>query len=179
MQRLLAIIAATAAAAAVAAAISLPAGAAKSGSDELATFASCLRAHGAAIPTGLDAVATKEWLGAHEQEADVSKAMDACNPVTVRREKTGNTASPAELVSCLHDHGLEAPATIDELKPWVARQMDTAAGKAVLNACGLDTAPADKRAGGGPDGCGVDKAGHAAATTSKARAARARTTPAQ
>ena len=177
MQRLLAIIAATAASAAAAAAISLPAGAARSATDdELATFTSCMRAHGAAIPDGLDAFATKRWLGAHEEEADVAKAMDACNegderqPVMEVHQKA-DAVSPAELLSCLHDRGLEAPPMIDELKPWVARQMDTAAGKAALTACGLDTAPPDKRRVGG-GGCGVDKAEGSAKAKAKALAAK-------
>jgi hypothetical protein len=166
MKRLASIIAATAAAAAVAAAITLPAGAddgpkSVGSADQLAAFTSCLRAHGAAIPEGLDPVAVKQWLGDHEDEADVRKAMDACAPVTERREKSGNEVSPEELVSCLHDHGLDAPSKIEDLKPWIVQQNGTAAGKAALHTCGvnLEKKVVEKGPGGG---CGDDKAADAA-----------------
>ena len=168
MKRLLSIIAATAAAAAVAAAISLPAGAddgaPKSATDELAAFTSCLRTHGLAVPTGLDPVALKRWLGAHEGSADAQAAMSACESFTSGPAKTPAPA-PEELLACLRDHGLTPPTTIDQLKPWMAQQDGTAAGRATLSACGIDSRPVDKARGDGP--CGGDKR----TTAEKAKAA--------
>ncbi|HEY6890932.1 MAG TPA: hypothetical protein VI300_24225 [Solirubrobacter sp.] len=58
--------------------------------------------------------------------------------------------APPELVACLHDHGLDAPATeISDFKGWVIKQLDTDAGKAALSACGLNTHP-DEKVGDGP-----------------------------
>ena len=172
MKRLASIIAATAAAAAVAAAISLPAGAdsGPKGSDELATFTSCLRTHGLAVPEGLEPMALKLWLGEHEDSAGAHTAMDACGPRRDERVKTPGPA-PEELVACLRDHGLTPPTTIDQLKPWMAQQDGTAAGRAALTACGIDSRPVDKVRGDGP--CGGDKPADAA----KAKAARKKAAP--
>jgi hypothetical protein len=155
MKRLASIIAATAAAAAVAAAISLPAGA-DSAPDEFATFTSCLRAHGLAIPAGLDPMASKMWLHAHEGSASFQTDIDACDPKPAK----SSGPAPEELVACLRDHGLTPPASIDELKPWMAQQTDTAAGKAALSACGVNSHPVSKAPGHG--GCGDDKPADAA-----------------
>jgi hypothetical protein len=182
MKRLVSIIAATAAAAAVAAAITLPAGAdsgAKaSQSDELAAFTSCLRAHGLAVPTGLEPVALKGWLGDHEGSASFEAAVNACEPHTEGPAKAP-APSPEELVTCLRDHGLDAPATIDQLKPWVLQQSQTESGKAALTACGFDARPVEKAHGGG--GCAGDKAADQAkasrAKTSRAKASKAKAAP--
>ena len=180
MKRLLSIIAATAAAAAVAAAISLPAGAddgaRKSASDELAAFTSCLREHGLAVPTDLDPVALKQWLGAHEGSAEAQAAMKACEPFTSGPDKAP-AAPPEELLACLRGHGLTPPTTIDELKPWMAQQDGTAAGRATLSECGVDSRPVDKARGDGP--CGGDKPSVAdkAKAAAKPKASRAKATP--
>jgi hypothetical protein len=168
MKRLVSIIAATAAAAAVAAAISLPAGADSGPRDELATFTSCLRAHGLAVPADLDPLALKLWLGAHEDSAGFEIAINACEP-----DKPAKVSGPApeELVSCLRDHGLTPPTSIDQLKPWMAQQDGTAAGRAALSACGIDSRPVDKLRGNGP--CGGDKPADAA----KAKASRRKAAP--
>jgi hypothetical protein len=175
MKRLASIIAATAAAAAVASAISLPAGAdggaGTPATDELATFTSCLRAHGLAVPDGLDARALKAWMGEHEGPADFAAALDACNAGPDRAKPSD--PAPEDLVACLGDHGLTAPATIDQLKPWIAQQSGTEAGKAALTACGFAPNPVIKDHGGG--GCAGDKpaAGAKAARAKAARAAKA------
>jgi hypothetical protein len=175
MKRLASIIAATAAAAAVAAAISLPAGADSraraSASDELATFTSCLRAHGVAIPAGLEPVALKLWMRDHEDSAGFQTAVNACDPKPGGPTKAPGPA-PEELVACLREHGLTAPATIDELKPWMAQQGDAGAGKAALSACGVDSRPVDKAPGNG-GGCAGDKPADAA----RAKSSRAKPAP--
>lgn len=175
MKRLASIIAATAAAAAVAAAISLPAGADSgprtSASDELATFTSCLRSHGLAVPAGLDPRGLKTWLRDHEGSSDFEAAMDACNPKPDRPAKDAGPA-PEELVACLSERGLDAPSSIDQLKRWAAQQSETEAGKAALSACGVNTRPVAKAPGDG--GCAGEKAADAA----RGKASRAKAAPA-
>jgi hypothetical protein len=172
MKRLASIIAATAAAAAVAAAISLPAGADSGANapDELTTFTSCLRAHGLAIPEGLEPMALKQWLGDHESSAGFQAAVDACEPKRDERV-TAPGPAPEELVACLRDHGLTPPSTIDQLKPWMGQQDGTAAGRAALTACGIHSRPVDKARDNGP--CGGDKPADAA----KAKPARKQVAP--
>jgi hypothetical protein len=165
------IIAATAAAAAVAAAISLPAGADDGPRDELATFTSCLRAHGLAVPEGLDPIATKQWIGEHDGSAGFQAAMDACQPD--KPAKVGGPA-PEELLACLRHQGLTPPTTIDQLKPWMAQQDGTAAGRSALSACGVDARPADKA--GGDGSCGGEKPAKAT-KAAEARATKAEAVP--
>jgi hypothetical protein len=135
MNRLLAVVAATAAAAAVAAAITLPAGA-DQGSDADAQFNSCLRSHGAAIPADTRGVAIKQWLIAHEQDQGVNAALDACN---VKTEKGG----PADLVACLRSHGLDVPADNGALKDWILAHRDDAGAAGAFKACHFNPNPPD------------------------------------
>ena len=167
MKRLASIIAATATAAAVAAAISLPAGADGGAreSDALDTFAACLRAHDVAVPTGLDAIALKTWIGDHEDSPGVQSAVEACNPKPDERKKASGPA-PEELVTCLRDRGLAPPSSIGQLKPWIAQQADTADGNAALSACGIDSRPV---------GC----AGEKSPAAERAKASRAKAAGAQ
>lgn len=150
MKRLVSIIAATAA---VAAAVTIPADARRgaSPSDELAAVASCLRAHGIAIPEDLERVAIKQWLAEQDDTAEFQAAMKACAPEPVREKASG--PAPEELVSSLRDPGLNPPSNLEELKPWIARQMETAAGKDALEACNFGPAPAAKG-----EGCADDTA---------------------
>jgi hypothetical protein len=165
------IIAATAAAAAVAAAISLPAGADDGPRDELATFTSSLRAHGLAVPEGLDPLATKQWIGEHEGSAGFEAAMDACQP---DKPATAGGPAPEELLACLRHQGLTPPTTIDQLKPWMAQQDATAAGRSALSACGVVARPPYKARGDGP--CGGEKPAEPA-KGAKARAAKKEAVP--
>ena len=124
--KLLTVLAATAVAAAVAAALSITAGAAPSAGDQATKIATCLRAHGAAgAPSGADALALKQWVGTHADDA----AVAACMP---------RSAPPPGLLACLRSHGLNPPANLFRLKPWMVRQAGTAAGKAALSACGVN-----------------------------------------
>jgi hypothetical protein len=122
--KLFSVLAATAAAAAVAAALSLPAGADQSSDRTATALAACLHAHGAAdAPSGDDAIALKQWLGAHQDDA----AVKACSP-----------QGPDKLVACLRSHGLNPPADLSALKPWLVQQSSTDSGRATLHACGAD-----------------------------------------
>jgi hypothetical protein len=133
MKRFLTIIAATA----VAAAITIPA-IADNGSptDEVATLATCLHAHGVAIPTDLEGVAVKQWIGTHPDTAGLDDAIKACDP-NPRQGPKDDGPGPAELRACLSGKGLDPPAGLNELKPWMLQQSQTAAGKQALHACGF------------------------------------------
>jgi hypothetical protein len=142
MNRLLAVVAATAAAAAVAAAITLPAGADPStGDDADAAFVSCLRAHGAAISADTRGVAIKQWLIAHEQDAGVQDALDACN---VKSDK----GAPEQLVSCLRSHGLDVPSDNGALKRWIFEHRDDAGAQDAFKACDFNPMPRDEAKAG-------------------------------
>jgi hypothetical protein len=146
MTRLLIVLAATAAAAAAAAAISLPAGADQSPpSASDAKFVTCLRAHGLGIPADTRGDVIKEWIVAQGTDPAVEPALRTCKPMAA------GEVSPPQLVACLRDHGLTPPATIDQLKPWMARQSGTDAGRAALHACGFDARPTDKSRVGSPE----------------------------
>ena len=173
MQRFLTIIAATA----VAAAITIPA-VADNGSpnDELATFATCLRTHGIPIPADLEGVAIKQWVGTHEDTPGLKDAFKACDPHPGDVEKADH-AAPEQLVACLRTKGLEPPASIDDLKPWILQQSGTSAGKDALKACGFAGPEEKPAAGDGPCG-GADRAKSASkARASRAHRPKAQTTP--
>jgi hypothetical protein len=131
--KLLTVLAATAVAAAVAAALSISAGASPSADGQATKIATCLRAHGAAgAPSGADAFALKQWVATHGGDS----AVTACLP---------QSAAPPGLVACLRAHGLNPPANLFQLKPWMLRQNGTQAGKAVLHACDMNFEPARSR----------------------------------
>ena len=179
MNRLLAIVAATAAAAAVAAAITIPAGADtannQSATDELAAFATCLRSHGIPIPADREGVAIKRWIGEHEDLAGLQNAIDECAP-NPRHGVKDDGVAPEELRACLRGKGLDAPESLDALKPWIFEQSETDAGKAALTACGF--AAGEKKPGAGGSTCAGEKAQPAdKARASRAREPRAQTTP--
>jgi hypothetical protein len=169
MKRFLTIIAATA----VAAAITIPALAdSGSPSDELATFATCLRAHGVPVPAGLEGVAIKEWVGAHHDTAGLDDAFKACDPQPHQGAKDGGPG-PEELRACLAGKGLNPPASLDALKPWVLQQSKTSAGNEALKACGF-AGVETKRAAEDAGPCGADKD---RARSSRAQRPKTQTTP--
>ena len=148
--KLLSVLAATAAAAAVAAVLTLPAGAQQK-DQSAATISACLRAHGAAgAPSGDDALALKQWVAAHPDDP----AVGTCLP---------QSKAPSGLMSCLRAHGLTPPANLMELKPWMVQQDGSAAGRAALQACGVDMTPPDKAPD--PGTCGADKPAKPAGAT--------------
>jgi hypothetical protein len=152
MQRLLAIIAATATAAAVAAAISLPAGADDGGQPadpDGVKLAACLRDHGAAVPADAQGRALKNWIGDAASRPEVQAALKACG---MSVEKHG--LPPEQLMTCLRDHGLNPPSSLEEFKPWfVGTVLATDAGKAAAKACGIETR-AQGPGAGKPGTCG-------------------------
>jgi hypothetical protein len=144
--KLLTVLAATAVAAAVAAALTIPAGADERGSSPDAEFVDCMRAHGANISADLRGAAIKRWVIAHEAEDGVTRALGECNGAVEKR------ATPDKLVGCLRDRGLNPPSDLLDLKPWLATQFETEAGRAALRACGM-TIGRDKPSAR-PGGCG-------------------------
>ena len=135
MHRFLIVIAATAVAATVAAAITLPAGASDEPTTKDPKLVACLRDQGLAIPPETTGDAVKQWLLAHD---GVDDAVRAC-----KTREEGPNVKVDELVACLRAHGLNPPAAVDQLKPWLAPKFDDAATRDVLKACGLDSGPTD------------------------------------
>ena len=138
--RLLTVLAATA----VAAAVTIPAGADERPSAGEATFVTCLRAQGAQIPAETRGPAIKVWLVEHSGDEGVEHAIKTC-----KAGRPANGPAPEELIACLRAQGLEPPAAIEELKPWLARQMENDANKAALRAC--DVVPKEKAGGCAPE----------------------------
>jgi len=166
MKRFLTVVAATA----VAAAITIPAVAdSGSPSDELGTFAACLRTHGIPIPADLEGVAIKQWVEDQQDLAGLDAAFEACDPNPGQRDKVDH-AAPEALVACLRTKGINPPASLGELKPWVLQQSQTSAGKHALKACGFAGVEEKRAVEGGR--CGADKA-----EASRARKPKAQTTP--
>jgi hypothetical protein len=154
MKRFITIIAATA----VAAAITIPA-LADGGSqptDEVDTFATCLRAHAIPIPADLAGRGVKEWIIGHPDTAGLDAAFRACDSDPSQAPKDHGQA-PEQLRTCLTGKGLNPPTGLDELKPWILRQSETVAGNAALKACGFGGVEDKPRVeDGGP--CGAAKA---------------------
>jgi hypothetical protein len=148
MKRLISLLAATAASAAVTAAITLPAGASDDPAPTTkdARFVACLRDHGLAIPADTTGDAIKGWLLAHD---GVDDAIAACKP-----RDGGRDVNVAKLTACLRDHGLNPPADVEQLKPWLAQQ-----DPAAVKLCGFD-APRKEDHGDKP--CGPQPAAEAA-----------------
>jgi hypothetical protein len=161
MKRFLTVVAATA----VAAAITIPA-VADSGapSDELGTFATCLRAHGIPIPADLEGVAITQWVGDHQDTPGLDAAFEACDPKPRQGDKPDN-AAPEQLIACLRTKGLNPPGGLNEFKPWLLQQSRTSAGKDARKACGF--AGVEEKRG---TGCGADRAEASRARTPKAPA---------
>ena len=149
MKRFITIVAATVAAAA----ITIPAGANdEPKADGEATFLSCLRAHGLDIPADTQGVDAKMWIRARADDPAVQDALKACQPRGV---------VPTELIACLRAHGLNPPTAIDQLKPWLAQQGQSAA----LTACGIDGRPDETKK---PDGgCGAGQPAPKADTSAR------------
>jgi hypothetical protein len=111
-------------------------------------------------------MATKTWVGAHQDSPGFEAAINACDP---KPDRPAKNSAPEELVACLRAHGLNPPSSIDELKPYMLQQDGTTAGRAALSACGIDSRPVEKARGKGD--CGGDRP--------RAKASRAKAVPEQ
>jgi len=145
-----------AAAAAVAAIVVLTTGATAgtaSHSDEpgdgFAAFIACLASHGVQVPSD-DPASVKPWLGDHQSDPAVKAALEACaGPANPGASKgAGGTEpgpTPAALVACLEQHGVDVPSDVkdapDTLKPWLAGALQQPSVKAAVDACTGGPAP--------------------------------------
>ena len=155
------------AATALAAAITIPAlaqdGSGGAQDPALARFTACLTAHGVTPPAGLGGRELKQWLAAHQDEATVSAAMQACAGPDRTDDKL------VELRACLRNHGVDVGDAPDQLKGKMLELSRTDAGRAILNACNSEPAKppagaADKPA---PGDCGDAQLAPAPAETPK------------
>jgi hypothetical protein len=93
---------------------------------------SCLASHGVQVPSN-DPVAVKRWLSDRQNDPAVQAALQAC----AGPQEAGPT--PAELVACLEQHGVDVPSDVkenpDALKPWLVEAMQQPSVKAAVEAC--------------------------------------------
>ena len=105
-----------------------------------ATFETCLRAHGIPVPAGLKAGRSRSG-SARTRTPPVSRTRSGLRPEPGRQPADrGRRSSHVP-----GDKGLNPPADVDELKPWILQQSQTAAGNTALKACGF--------AGAGGEAC--------------------------
>ena len=105
-------------------------------------FTSCLASHGVQVPSD-DPAAVKRWLADHESDPAVQAALKACGGGD---EKGGGTGpSPAALVACLEQHGVDVPSDAKEtpgaLKQWLASVREQPSVSAALDECVGSSAP--------------------------------------
>ena len=141
---------AIAAAAAVAAIVMLTTGAiagTAGRSDQppgFAAFLSCLASHGVQAPSD-DPAAVKPWLGDHQSDPAVQAALDACPGPGDNATGTEAGPTPAALVACLEQHGVDVPSDAKEtpgaLKQWLASVRGQPSVSAVLDECVGSSAP--------------------------------------
>ena len=145
-----------AAAAAVAAAITIPAGAQDgSGQDPaLARFTACLGAHGVDVPSGLDGLAFKQWLGGQQDRPAVTAALAACDSSGPGK---GGADGFTQLYSCLTSHGVTVERSPDAVKRRVLQLNESDAGRETLAACKISVGDPAK-AGDGRAGKPADAA---------------------
>jgi hypothetical protein len=97
-------------------------------------FVSCLASHGVQVPSD-DPTALKQWLADHQSDPAVQAALQACAP----QDDTDTGPTPAALVTCLEQHGVDVPNDVkenpDRLKSWLAGAMHQASVKAAVDDC--------------------------------------------
>lgn len=133
-RKALLVIAATAAVAAIVV-LTTGAFAATAGrSDQPGDLVSCLASHGVQVPSD-DPAGVKQWLADHESDPSVQAALRACQQPDGK--EPGPT--PAALVACLEQHGVDVPSNVkenpDALKPWLVEAVKQPAASAALDAC--------------------------------------------
>jgi hypothetical protein len=106
--------------------------------DGNAAFISCLASHGVQVPSD-DPGAVKRWLGDHQRDPAVQAALDACAPPEGGSNADVSGPTPAELVACLQQHGVDVPSDAKQdpgaLKQWLRGAMQQPSVKAALDAC--------------------------------------------
>jgi hypothetical protein len=102
-----------------------------------AALISCLTSHEVQVP-GNDPGAVKRWLGDHQTDTAVHAALDACAPGWGSNAGVSGP-TPAELVACLEQHGVDVPSDAKEapgaIKQWLHGTIDQPTVKAALDAC--------------------------------------------
>jgi hypothetical protein len=172
----MALVAAATAAIAAIAVVALPAVGDDTGSNDVADFAACLRAHGLdGAPS--DPMALKPWLLRREASdpAAVDAALKACK-ATMSDKPAVAKEGPGieEMIACVRKHGVDAPTDPDAFKRWLAEQGDSDVVKRVMPACKMALAPGAKDDQVKPGACGgdetpADKAKREAAPADKAK----------
>jgi hypothetical protein len=111
--------------------------------DGAAALVSCLASHGVQVPSN-DPAAVKQWLADHESDPAVQAALRACT----QPDRTDAGPTPAELLPCLEQHGVDVPSDAKQdpraLKQWLASVVDQPSVKAALDECTSGPAPNGK-----------------------------------
>jgi hypothetical protein len=106
--------------------------------DGNAAFTSCLASHAVQVPSD-DPGTVKRWLGDHQSDPAVQAALDACAPANGGSNADMSGPTPAELVACLEQHGVDVPTDVkdapDTIKEWLHGAMQQPTVKAALDAC--------------------------------------------
>jgi hypothetical protein len=108
-------------------------------SDRFAAFISCLASHGVQVPSD-DPVKVKQWLADRQSDPAVQAALQACGAADdTQGDGTEPGPTPAELVACLEQHGVDVPSDVkqnpDTLKQWLIGAMEQPGVKAALMEC--------------------------------------------
>jgi len=112
--------------------------------DGFTTFTSCLASHGVQVPSD-DPAAVKQWLGDHESDPGVQAALEACRGGDEKAGGTESGPTPAALVACLEQHGVDVPSDVKEapgaIKQWLVTAIKQPSVSAALDDCVGGTAP--------------------------------------
>jgi hypothetical protein len=106
--------------------------------DGNAGFISCLASHGVQLPSNYPAT-VKPWLADHQSDPAVQAALEACAPADESSNTGVSGPTPAELVACLEQHGVDVPSDAKQdggaLKEWLHGAIDQPSVKAAVDAC--------------------------------------------
>jgi hypothetical protein len=112
--------------------------------DPGATWVSCLASHGVQVPSN-DPSVVKPWLANQQNDPAVQAALQACTQPDV----TDTSPTPAELVTCLEQHGIDVPSDAKQdpgaLKQWLGGAIDQPSLKAALDECTSSPAPGGQK----------------------------------
>jgi hypothetical protein len=103
-------------------------------SDQPGDLVSCLASHGVQVPSD-DPAGVKQWLADHQSDPAVRAALRPCQPP----DGTGASPTPAALITCLEQHGVDVPGDVkenpDALKPWLVEAIKQPSVSAAFDAC--------------------------------------------